>query len=177
MAQKPTSFNFITGNANKVAEVKVMLQGYLDVRPEAPELPEVQGTIEVVSTAKCKQAVDQVQGPVLVEDTCLIFNALSEKRPDGSEGIQLPGPYIKWFLKSMGVEGLPKLLADFEDKSAQAVCTFAYAAGPGQVPTLFEGRTSVSDTRRAVECIDDETGIYCEPKRAHEFWYVTIGNV
>ncbi|KAK2109692.1 hypothetical protein P7K49_009438 [Saguinus oedipus] len=38
----------------------------------------------------------QVQGPVLVEDTCLCFNALGG----------LPGPYIKWFLEKLKPEGI-----------------------------------------------------------------------
>lgn len=37
-----------------------------------------------------------------------------------------------------------KLLAGFEDKSAQAVCTFAYCEGPGKEPIIFQGRTEVS---------------------------------
>lgn len=36
-----------------------------------------------------------------------------------------------------------KLLAGFEDKSAQAVCTFAYCEGPGKEPIVFQGRTDV----------------------------------
>lgn len=32
----------------------------------------------------------------------------------------------------------------YEDKSAQAVCTFAYCEGPGHEPLLFEGRVNVS---------------------------------
>lgn len=50
----------------------------------------------------------------------------------------------KWFLKELGVEGLHKLLAAFEDKSAQAICTFAYCEGPEHEPIIFQGRTSVS---------------------------------
>lgn len=34
-------------------------------------------------------------GPVLIEDTCLCFNALGG----------MPGPYIKWFLEKIGPEG------------------------------------------------------------------------
>jgi len=37
----------------------------------------------------------QIQGPVIVEDTCLCFTALGD----------LPGPYVKWFLKKLGPEG------------------------------------------------------------------------
>lgn len=47
-------------------------------------------------------------------------------------------------LKALGVEQLHKLLADFEDKSAQAVCTFAYCEGPGCEVVIFQGRTEVS---------------------------------
>jgi len=68
---------------------------------------------------------------VIVEDTCLCFNALKG----------LPGPYVKWFMKELGHDGLNNMLAAYEDKSAQAVCTFAYCAGPGSDAVLFEGRT------------------------------------
>lgn len=33
------------------------------------------------------------------------------------------------------------MLAGFEDKSATAICTFAYSDGPGSKPLLFEGHT------------------------------------
>ncbi|XP_057385908.1 inosine triphosphate pyrophosphatase isoform X2 [Balaenoptera acutorostrata] len=74
-----------------------------------------------------------VQGPVLVEDTCLCFNALGG----------LPGPYIKWFLEKLKPEGLHQLLAGFQDKSAYALCTFALSTGdPSEPVRLFRGRTS-----------------------------------
>lgn len=38
---------------------------------------------------KCLLAVQKVDGPTIVEDTCLCFNALGG----------LPGVYIKWFLE------------------------------------------------------------------------------
>ena len=42
--------------------------------------------LQTVSLEKCKLASLQVNGPVLVEDTSLCFNALGG----------LPGVYIKW---------------------------------------------------------------------------------
>ena len=93
----------------------------------------------------------------MTEDTCLCFNALKE----------LPGPYMyrplilpdhqpfhveaplsdrlrsKWFLQAIGHAGLNNLLASYEDKTAQAVCTFAYSEGPGHEPLIFEGRVTV----------------------------------
>lgn len=47
-------------------------------------------------------------------------------------------------MQSIGVQNLHKMLDGFEDKSAQAVCTFAYSEGPGHEPLLFQGRTDVS---------------------------------
>lgn len=49
----------------------------------------------------------------------------------------------KWFLEALGHEGLNNLLAAYPDKSAQAVCTFAYCEGPGHEPIIFQGRTDV----------------------------------
>ncbi|KAI9746519.1 MAG: nucleoside triphosphate pyrophosphohydrolase ham1 [Claussenomyces sp. TS43310] len=127
----PTHLNFITGNANKLIEVNAILGDTVDLRSQALDLVEIQGTIEEVSADKCRRAAAAIQGPVLVEDTCLCFTALKE----------LPGPYIKWFMQAIGHEGLNNLLAAYPDKSAQAVCTFAYCEGPGHEPVIFQGRT------------------------------------
>lgn len=84
-----------------------------------------------ISKRKCQEAAKIIQGPVIVEDTCLCFNALSG----------LPGPYIKWFLEKLGPEGLFRMLAGWEDKSAQAVCTFAYCSGDPEQVVLYKGIT------------------------------------
>ncbi|KXX81768.1 Inosine triphosphate pyrophosphatase [Madurella mycetomatis] len=124
--------NFITGNANKLGEVKAILEPAIQVESQTLDLIEIQGaSLEEVTLDKCRRAADLIEGPVLVEDTCLCFNALND----------LPGPYIKWFLSSIGHEGLNNLLAAYPDKSAKAVCTFAYSPGPGHEPLLFQGVT------------------------------------
>ncbi|GIZ47116.1 hypothetical protein CKM354_001021600 [Cercospora kikuchii] len=129
----PKQLNFITGNANKLAEVQAILSSTpVELRSQNVDLVEIQGTIEEISKDKARRAAEAIQGPVLVEDTCLCFDAFKE----------LPGPYVKWFLKALGVQEFHKLLAGFEDKSAQAVCTFAYCEGPGKDPIVFQGRTA-----------------------------------
>lgn len=37
--------------------------------------------------------------------------------------------------------GLNRMLDGFQTRAAWALCTFAYSAGPGAEPVLFEGRT------------------------------------
>ncbi|CEP24042.1 HAM1 [Cyberlindnera jadinii] len=123
---------FVTGNLNKLREFQAIVEDSSIVHQKI-DLEEIQGSIAEISTKKAKAAANAIGGPVLVEDTCLVFNALSKPN------LELPGPYIKWFLDSLGVEGLPKLLSGFEDKSAQAVCTFAYCEGPGCEVKLFQG--------------------------------------
>ncbi|KAF7131744.1 hypothetical protein RHSIM_Rhsim09G0049500 [Rhododendron simsii] len=59
----------------------------------------------------------KVNGPVLVEDTCLCFNALK------------------------GLPGLNNLLMAYEDKSAYAMCVFSLALGPTMEPITFMGKT------------------------------------
>lgn len=54
----------------------------------------------------------------------------------------MPGPYIKWFLSAIGPEGLHKMLQAFDDKSAEALCTFAFCAAPGQPVHIFQGALS-----------------------------------
>jgi len=80
----PKQLNFITGNKNKLTEVKAILGDNVDLQSQALDLVEIQGTIEEISSDKCRRAAATVNGPVLVEDTCLCFNALKE----------LPGPYM-----------------------------------------------------------------------------------
>ena len=81
----------------------------------------------------------------MVEDTSLCFNAYGG----------LPGPYIKWFLKNLGHEGLNKMLAGFEDKSAYAQCIFAYS--PGRRPQTGHDSIHVIPTRCAVHFLDTES--------------------
>ncbi|NXS59737.1 ITPA pyrophosphatase, partial [Brachypteracias leptosomus] len=150
---------FVTGNAKKLEEVTQILgdsspytlvakkidrklaaaPGGTRPGPAASSVPaflspvpEYQGEPDEISVQKCREAARQVQGPVIVEDTCLCFNALGG----------LPGPYIKWFLEKLKPEGLYKLLAGFEDKSAYALCTFAFSTGNLEEPVkLFKGQT------------------------------------
>ncbi|KAM3838698.1 inosine triphosphate pyrophosphatase isoform 1-T1 [Vipera latastei] len=125
---------FVTGNVKKLEEVIQILGDSFPYKLVAKkiDLPEYQGEPDDISTQKCLEAAKQIQGPVIVEDTCLCFTALGG----------LPGPYIKWFLEKLKPEGLYKLLAGFEDKSAYALCTFAFSTGnPDDPVKLFKGQT------------------------------------
>ncbi|KAL6971133.1 hypothetical protein U1Q18_030813 [Sarracenia purpurea var. burkii] len=122
---------FVTGNAKKLEEVRAILGQSIPFQSLKLDLPELQGEPEEISKEKARLAANEVNGPVLVEDTCLCFNALKG----------LPGPYIKWFLQKIGHEGLNNLLVAYEDKSAYALCVFSLALGPDVEPMTFMGKT------------------------------------
>ncbi|PFH44864.1 hypothetical protein AMATHDRAFT_184883 [Amanita thiersii Skay4041] len=128
----PNKLVFVTGNANKLREVKEILSSYgIEVDSKDLDIPEIQGTTQEIAIAKCRAAADLLNGPCITEDTALGYHALHG----------LPGPYIKPFMLALGHEGLNALLAGFDSKSATAICTFAYSPGPGATPIVFEGRT------------------------------------
>jgi len=134
MSSSRRAIAFVSGNKKKVEEVVAILGSSFphDLVCTPIDLPEYQGEPDEVSRAKCLAAFEAVKSPVIVEDTCLGFDALGG----------MPGPYIKWFLSKIGPEGLYKMLSGFEDHSAAALCTFAYHDGTeGSEVKLFRGET------------------------------------
>lgn len=117
---------FITGNAEKAAQLRFHLD--YPVTHQKLDLPEIQSLdLEEIATEKARAAYEEIEAPVLVEDTSLTFNALDK----------LPGPLIKWFLNTLGNDGLVKLLSGFEDKTARAeVC---FALHDGSQTKIFKG--------------------------------------
>lgn len=52
---------FVTGNANKLAEVTSILDSALiQVRSAALDIPEIQGTLEEIARDKCRRAAEIV---------------------------------------------------------------------------------------------------------------------
>lgn len=107
---------FITGNPKKVEQ----LQRYLTfpIQHKAFDLPEIQSLdLETVAVLKAKAAYEMHGAPVLVEDTGLAFTALRG----------LPGPFVKWFLETVGNEGMCRMLDTYEDRTAIAqICFVLY---------------------------------------------------
>ncbi len=79
--------------------------------------------------AKLAEARKHHAGAFMAEDTSLYF--------DGMNG--LPGPFCKWFLHALGLEGLVKLAQTF-GTAARAITIIGYADENGSVE-FFEGET------------------------------------
>ncbi|KAK1290321.1 Inosine triphosphate pyrophosphatase [Acorus calamus] len=115
MLSQPVTF--VTGNPKKLEEVRAILGDSIPLQSLKLDLPELQGEPEEISKDKARMAAKEVNGPVLVEDTCLCFNALN------------------------GLPGLNNILKAYEDKSAYALCVFSLALGPTVEPISFVGKT------------------------------------
>lgn len=117
---------FITGNKNKFEEVKSMLPHIEQLDIDLPEIQEIDPH-EIIK-AKLEKALDHKEGEFIVEDTSLY-----------SEGLNgLPGPLIKWFMKTLGNEGLANLVEKIGNNGAEAKTIIGYAKDQEEI-YFFEG--------------------------------------
>ncbi|MFC1742159.1 RdgB/HAM1 family non-canonical purine NTP pyrophosphatase [Nanoarchaeota archaeon] len=124
---------FITGNPNKLREAKELLVGY-EVQSKDVDLPELQEVNEqLIVEDKIRHALKLLDSEVFVEDTSLCFDAFNG----------LPGPLVKWFMKTVGRRGLVDMLSGFENKAASAKCYIGYGIpardGAEEKILVFEG--------------------------------------
>ncbi len=137
MEKKKKIINFVSGNQNKLRELSDIFKKYIkdvEIRQLDIDLPELQGFPEDIVRGKLKLALEKakkLEGPVLVEDTSLCFNAYGG----------LPGAYIKYFLKAIKNEGLYKMACAFKDHSAYAQSIYGLQKNAKEEPHLFIGKT------------------------------------
>jgi XTP/dITP diphosphohydrolase len=119
---------FVTTNEHKRREVQEILGVALE-RADL-DLPEIQAIDPAEVAAEKARAAREALGrpdlPVLVEDSGLMVDAW-----DG-----FPGALTKWLMRSVGNEGLLRMLDSGEDRSARAVCVVALAEADGNVHTF-----------------------------------------
>ncbi len=121
------SLYFITGSLGKFAEAKAILPELQQLAIDLPEIQEIDP--RVIIDAKLRAALAVQRGSFIVEDTSLYIHSLKG----------LPGPLIKWFLKTLGNKGLAKIALSAGDAQAEAATIIGYAAGTGDI-SFFEGR-------------------------------------
>lgn len=120
------SVTLITGNRHKVKEFERMLG--LELKAKKIDLPEIQDTdVSVVAKAKAQMAYDQLQRPVVVDDSGIYLHAWGK----------LPGALVFWFVDIVGVKGILKMLDGWDNRGATAEVAVAYCDKNG--PRVFTG--------------------------------------
>ncbi|MBO3762936.1 MAG: XTP/dITP diphosphatase [Candidatus Brockarchaeota archaeon] len=122
---------FVTGNRGKFLEAKKILEDFgieleqvdLDVtEPQADNLEEV--------VKKCaEEAFKVIKRSFIIEDSGLFINALNG----------FPGVYSSYVYKTIGYEGILKLLFGIVDRSAYFMTSLAYVELGGELK-IFSGR-------------------------------------
>ena len=117
---------FITGNKDKLSEAVAIMPEIEGCEIYLPEIQELD-TKKIIEL-KLHEAIKQRPGiDLIVEDQSLVI--------DGING--LPGPFIKWFLKSLDVDGLCKMALKMGNQSAEAKTVIGYCSSVGEI-NFFE---------------------------------------
>jgi XTP/dITP diphosphohydrolase len=120
---------FVTTNENKRREAQRILG--VELESAAPDVSEVQSLdfaeVAALKARAAREALGSPSFPILVEDSGLVVGAWNG----------LPGALTKWFLASVGNEGILEMLCG-ADRGARAVCAVAVAGAGGDV-RVFEG--------------------------------------
>ncbi|MFH1456108.1 MAG: non-canonical purine NTP pyrophosphatase [archaeon] len=114
----------ITGNIGKYEEFKRFFPNIKQIDYDLPEIQELDS--KKIILIKLLKALKSHEGPFIVEDTSLYINDWNG----------LPGPLIKWFLKSLGLDGIAKLA---KGKEAVAETMIGYAVNKDEI-YFFEGK-------------------------------------
>lgn len=116
---------FVTGSQHKADYLSRCLGQ--TIPHQKVELDEIQSLdVTEIVRHKVRQAYEKVKRPVIVEDVSLECPALRG----------LPGPFIKWFIESLGADGVCEMLHG-KNRDAVARCVVGYFDGTNEA--YFEG--------------------------------------
>ncbi len=135
---------FCTSNKGKLSEYREIL-GKLGVRVSMArvKVKEVQSeSLEEVATEKAREAFEKVKKPVFVEDAGLFVDALKG----------FPGVYSSYVMKTIGNDGLLKLMEGVKNRRACFKAVIAFADEDGRV-RVFEGKCegSIANEKKGSE--------------------------
>lgn len=117
---------FVTGNAGKAKYFSELIG--LPIEHQNTDVHEIQSLDPIkIAEHKAKEAYRQIKRPVIVEDVSVVINCLG----------RLPGPFVKWFIEELSLEGLCRL-AD-SDPQRKAVASSVYSYYDGKKMHHFEG--------------------------------------
>jgi XTP/dITP diphosphohydrolase len=122
---------FATNNIHKFNEARSILTT-LDIavgmlRVKAAEIQS--DSLKEIAQTSAQEAFKRCCLPVIVEDAGLFIDALKG----------FPGPYAAYAYKTIGNEGLLKLMENVEDRKAVFRSAIAYCNNETEKPVVFEG--------------------------------------
>ncbi len=129
---------FVSSNQNKYREAQTILESLgVSIEFLRHDLPEIQSdSLEIIASAKAREAFSEFARPVLVEDAGLFIDSLQG----------FPGPYSSYVLGTIGCRGIINLTG--QDRTARFVSVVVYC--DGDALKSFEGRIcgTISESAR-----------------------------
>src|SRR3989338_4548827 len=153
------SLYFLTGNKGKLVEAKAIVPHIEGLDIDLPEIQELDA--HKIIQAKLQAAFAHQSGEFVVEDTSLYFEGLNG----------LPGPLIKWFMKTVGNEGLYKMAEAFGNFNAEAKVIIGYSNSAGEI-SFYEG-----NTKGTIVSPRGDGGFGCDPIFQPEGYEKTFGEM
>lgn len=139
----------VTSNAKKAEQIGFFLG--IPIKTEALEITEIQSLdILAVLEAKAKAAYEKLQVPLIVDDVSLALDELKG----------LPGPLVRWFLDTIGPEGLCRLADQTQTRAATATVGIGYIDASGFKPFTGSKRGKLPITRLETEALGGTLCLY-----------------
>ncbi len=113
--------HLVTGNLHKLQEVSYILgrYGIRVEKLEAPKLEVQSSSLREIARLAAVVSYQLYHKPVVVDDSGLFINSLNG----------FPGPYSSYVYKTIGIEGILKLMNGVEDRRAYFEAAVAYTDG------------------------------------------------
>ena len=121
MTRDISQLTFVTGNLNKYTEAQAAIPTLKHKNLNLPEIQEID--LYKVLEFKLNAALEAGVKQPLVEDTALELRALNG----------LPGPLIKWFVKSLGLIGIYDLCSHYAQFGCNALTAYAFYDRSGKI--------------------------------------------
>lgn len=132
---------YLTGGDKKYEEIEDLIPEETHIELRDVEYPEIQTmSLKEIALFSAKWAANKTDEPVIVDDMGLFVESLNG----------LPGPFTKYFAKSLDVEGILKLMEGVKDRSASFKVALGFCR-PGEEPKAFvssrEGKITLEPRR------------------------------
>lgn len=129
---KTQSVLYVTSNKHKFNEAQSILTQAGIVIEQYPHRPrEIQSdSIEEIAQNNCERVRKEVHRPIIVEDAGMFIHHLKG----------FPGPYSSYVLRTIGNQGILKLMKDVNNRAAIFRSAVAFAT-PSQPCIIFLGET------------------------------------
>jgi len=120
---------FATSNKNKFEEAKDVLRNYsINLRPAKKKFEEIQSdNPRRIAIDSLRKALMSNKYPMIVEDAGLFVNVLNG----------FPGPYSAHVHRTLGIDGIIKLMSDKDDMKAEFRSVVAF--GDSSIIKTFQG--------------------------------------